>query len=907
MISRRLDEEAIFHVARQIDSPLGRSAYLDQICAGDQSLRHRVEALLAVHEREEHFLKPSGEPAATIDQPPITERPGTTIGRYRLMEQIGEGGMGVVFVAEQERPLRRKVALKIIKPGMDSKAVVARFEAERQALALMDHPNIARVLDAGTTESGLPYFVMELVRGIPITDYCDQNKLSIRERLKLFIPVCQAIQHAHQKGIVHRDIKPSNVLITLHDGQPVPKVIDFGVAKALHQRLTERTIYTSFAQAIGTPLYMSPEQAELSGLDIDTRTDVYSLGVLLYELLTGTTPLDRQTLEKAGYDEIRRIIREQEPPKPSTKISSLGETATSVSAHRGTDPRGLSKLVMGDLDVIVMKALEKDRTRRYDTASGFAADVQRFLEDEPIVARPPSLTYRLTKFARRNRVAVMTSTLVLASLVSGVVAASWMAVVASDRAARLEAQKQTIAELYFRQILESVMSGAGEKAALAIREVQSQKEEILPPAKIEYLMGMRCLYGGSPEEADRHFDKAIKDAPDWVLPYSGKAMSGIHGGNSGWEALTRAEQLGQTQRLDDFERVFYELPRCIARAGHYDGIKALTEVANKQSMPLADAFLADALTHTAHDEGDLDAIQESLRRLEKARTYLPNNGYVISLDLLANLVARSLTDVPEQKQRYLEAAQRSERELRRYPAYGLATYQRAIFFDAVDDLENLLVIEQSLTAHDTLSPYLIAAAKCRDKRTDTIVERRAWNEDSANPFILMARAWTIAFKHNSDEEIRDIYSWFKRKKVRRHKWWGEFEVVLLMQRDSDFRRERCEAELTSRRMAHELTDWDEALLNYIKSDRDDDGTRTQLLDAAGATLKRCRESQALMAFALKSLASGDRIRAKADLEARVKNGYYLDVTWARSLLYRLENHRNWPAWSAQSATDKSQG
>src|SRR5437773_598436 len=333
----------------------------------------------------------------------ITEGPGTLIGRYKLLEQVGEGGFGIVYVAEQREPVKRRVALKIIKLGMDTRQVIARFEAERQALALMDHPHIAKVLDGGATETGRPYFVMELVRGIKITDYCDHNQLSTSQRLGLFTQVCQATQHAHQKGIIHRDIKPSNILVTLHDGKPVPKIIDFGIAKATQQELTEKTVYTQFQQFIGTPAYISPEQAELSGLDIDTRSDIYSLGVLLYELLTGQTPFDGKKLVGAGLDEIRRIIREQEPPRPSTRISTLtAEEQTTVAKRRQVELPKLVSQIRGDLDWIVMKCLEKDRSRRYDTANGVASEIEHFLKDEPVTARPPSAAYRFQKLVRRN-------------------------------------------------------------------------------------------------------------------------------------------------------------------------------------------------------------------------------------------------------------------------------------------------------------------------------------------------------------------------------------------------------------------------------------------------------------------------------------------------------------------------
>jgi WD40 repeat protein/serine/threonine protein kinase len=407
-----LPEEAIFAEALEI-SAAERAAFLDRTCGANRALRAAIEALLRAHERSGDLLDLPEKAVATAEELLVSESPGTVVGPYKLLEQIGEGGFGVVFLAEQTQPVRRKVALKVLKPGMDTRQVVARFEAERQALALMDHPHIAKVLEGGATPSGRPYFVMELVRGVPITDFCDHNHLTPRQRLELFIPVCQAVQHAHQKGIIHRDLKPSNILVSVHDTAPVPKVIDFGVAKALGQELTDKTVFTGFAQMVGTPLYMSPEQAGLSSLDTDTRTDVYALGVLLYELLTGTTPFDSERLRQAGYDEMRRIIREEEPARPSTRLSTLGQAASTASLNRQSDPKTLSQLCRGELDWIVMKCLEKDRNRRYETASGLARDIERYLRDEPVQACPPSTLYRLRKFARRNKAALLTASVVV--------------------------------------------------------------------------------------------------------------------------------------------------------------------------------------------------------------------------------------------------------------------------------------------------------------------------------------------------------------------------------------------------------------------------------------------------------------------------------------------------------------
>jgi dienelactone hydrolase len=437
--------ESIFAAAVALGCAAERAAYLDQACAGDGALRHQLEALVRAHERAGHLLDcpVAGNPDQTGPYTP-SEQPGAIIaGRYKLLEEIGEGGMGAVWVAEQTQPVRRKVALKLIKAGMDSKSVLARFEAERQALAVMDHPNIAKVLDGGLTETGRPFFVMEYVKGVPITEYCDGTRLSVPERLNLFVQVCQAVQHAHQKGIIHRDLKPSNILVAPYDDKPVPKVIDFGLAKAMNQSLTERTLHTAHETVLGTPLYMSPEQAQLNNLDVDTRSDIYSLGVLLYELLTGTTPVEKKRFKEVAWDEIRRIIRDEEPPRPSVRLSST-DTLPSLAASRQVEPARLTKMVRGELDWIVMKALEKDRARRYETAVAFGTDVQHYLAGDPVLAVPASVGYRVRKFVRRNKGRVAVAAMLATA---GIVAAStgWLAFLSERRRDEL-AQKMRLAD-----------------------------------------------------------------------------------------------------------------------------------------------------------------------------------------------------------------------------------------------------------------------------------------------------------------------------------------------------------------------------------------------------------------------------------------------------------------------------
>jgi non-specific serine/threonine protein kinase/serine/threonine-protein kinase len=530
--------ETIFCEAVEICSNEERAAFLDRATHGNAELRRQVESLLKAHSRAGRFLEyPAATPTVAVEPSTPGEAPGTIVGPYKLLEQIGEGGMGEVWMAEQREPMQRKVALKIIKAGMDTRRVVARFEAERQALALMDHPNIAKVLDGGTTSpvplgegqgegshapASRPYFVMELVKGTPITAYCDEHRLTLRERLELFVQVCHAIQHAHQKGIIHRDIKPSNVLIAPYDGRPVPKIIDFGVAKAIGQRLTERTLYTGFGAVVGTLEYMSPEQAELNSQDIDTRSDIYSLGVLLYELLTGTTPLSHDSVTHAAFTETLRAIREDEPPKPSTRLSDSKQTLPSIAARRQTEPARLTRMLIRDLDWIVMKALDKDRNRRYETANGLAADLRRHLNYEPVEAEPPSAWYRLRKFVRRNRVALATATVVATALVAGTTVSTWQAIRATRAerdADRRAAEAREVVDFLINDMIGAASPSRAQGKISTVDQILDQADQNIAQrfadrplieASIRHALGQAYRELGQYPKAEEHAGRAVE-------------------------------------------------------------------------------------------------------------------------------------------------------------------------------------------------------------------------------------------------------------------------------------------------------------------------------------------------------------------------------------------------------------
>ena len=700
MDAAREQVEEIFCAALELEVPDERRAFLDRACAEDVKLRSAVEQMLASQADVEEFFR-EGSPAlastramsrAIADEPGFREsvdpassaeeEVGKRIGPYQLLQRIGEGGCGSVYMAEQEVPVRRRVALKVIKLGMDTKSVIARFEAERQALALMDHPNIARVLDAGATETGRPYFVMELVPGVKITTYCDENRLDARQRLGLFVQVCYAVQHAHQKGIIHRDIKPSNILITMHDDVPVPKVIDFGIAKATGgQPLTDKTLFTTYGQFVGTPAYVSPEQAELSWLDVDTRSDIYSLGVLLYELLTGKTPFDQQELLRSGFDEMRRTLREREPHRPSTKLNELRvEELTQTAVYRRVEPRRLKSLLSGDLDWVVMKALEKDRCRRYQTANGLAADVGRYLANEPVVARPPSRLYRFQKLVRRNKTVFFAVGAVSVALVAGLGTSSWLFV--REREARQEQAR-------LREEAEKTRNN----------ETRLRREA---EARAKIAQAAVLLNRGKPDEADQLVEKIQIPVTEPSLEAAG-VFHGLGDWNvtqGRWQAaadrfleLLQANQVDKSDLTDEATRDLLRAGPTLVVAGDMTHYRQLVQE------------VTDRFASTTNPVAAEQVIKVSL--------ILPANPATIkSLEPLAGVVEQSIAGVNPSSSRnsYMVAW--------RALALSLFEYRRGSFTNAVVWGQKCLGYSDHTPTRVAMSHLILAMALERDHQPD---------------------------------------------------------------------------------------------------------------------------------------------------------------------------------------------
>ena len=623
-------EESLFAEALLMANRVAREAFLDQACAGDAGLRARIAKLLAAHAASDQFFGECianlgvdagnvSEPADPMDGSEATgEKVGSRVGRYRLLRQLGEGGCGEVYLAEQEEPVRRRVALKVIKLGMATKNVIGRFEVERQALALMDHPNIAKVLDAGATEQGRPYFVMELVGGVKITTFCDEHQLEARQRLDLFIQVCQAIQHAHQKGVIHRDIKPSNILVSVQDGVAMPKVIDFGIAKATASRLTDETTFTAAGQFVGTPAYMSPEQAELSGLDVDTRSDIYSLGVLLYELLTGRTPFDQKELVSSGLDEMRRKLREVDPQRPSTLLTSLANADLTATAHsRHIDPPKLIRSLKGDLDWIVMKTLEKDRRRRYETANALALDIQRYLNNEPVNARPPSKIYRLQKLVLRNKAIYASGALVAVTLIAGLVVSTHLFF--QEREARFEAERARANEMQLRQEAEAREKVTQATVLLSHGEV-AEADALLDPIPI-------ALFSPSTEATS-----VFRTLGDWNM-LLGKWKEAANR----YAVLVQVNQVDKEDRTDAATADLLMAAPLLIEAGDltgYDRIRrmALARLATTANPAAAEQLIKTSLLLPADDS--LMKLMPSLAQVTAASIEFfdpkVNSGYYIA-------------------------------------------------------------------------------------------------------------------------------------------------------------------------------------------------------------------------------------------------------------------------------------
>ena len=904
-----MNEREIFDAACEFRDSDEQAAFLDRECDGNAAQKERLLELLDAQRRLGTFLESPVHAVSQTTQQAVTEKPGNQIGPYKLLEQIGEGGMGVVYLAEQREPVKRRVALKIIKPGMDSEQVLVRFEAERQALAMMDHPNIAKVLDAGSTDSDRPYFVMELVKGVPITQFCDEGRLTARQRLELFVPVCQAVQHAHQKGIIHRDIKPTNILVAMYDDCPVPKIIDFGVAKATHQQLTEKTLFTQVGQIVGTWQYMSPEQAVLNQLDVDTRSDVYSLGVVLYELLTGVTPLEAAHLRSAALEETLRLIREEDPPKPSTRVSSLGAGAPSTAACRATNATSLVRTLRGDMDWIVMRALEKSRSRRYGTASELAADVQRYLTEEPIEARPPSALYRLRKVASRHRAAVVATTAVSLMLVITAVVASWAAVQNHSllREAREAKEKYRVTlEDYWEELtdraIDAAFSGDLTQTRHAIEKARmaGAREDLL-----QTLDGLALFFDGANDDAIAVLENAVDENSDSLSALSGLWWAHRHSGDI--EKMYEVEKRIRGRDIEpvaDYERFFLCLIDAVTSPA--DGIDHVIHrldnlLTERNRWGAAYAIRATAWREKAMESMELEDCAQAISDFNKAQTLLHSSPFALTIGLSVLTSGIELADFigdDDRSQEWRDQADRIASELGQWPAHVRGRRMIIRYYYAIDRISQAANMENDLASTADPSPFLHAAAAIREPQSAGVDNgEKMLRADDGNAESRMWLAILLTQKSKAgQEEALEIFRELQKADITTSLKVMATDIPLLLGLPDEARianRRLLELGLLSR----EWRWWQYVAQHRAGLIEDDELVRRAGPFAGG----RC---VAHWLVALKSLSEGDRKGAMTHFELTRETGM---VGWenyhlAPAFLHRMTADPAWPSWSSHAET-----